>query len=104
MPPGTLDSGWVQLNYTQTSPSTIAVDLGPLQGVAPTAVRYAWGIVECCDHTDPTLYVNHGCQAACPIMSESGLPANPFQAKIVGGACQCVAPQVCGGAGAMDGA
>jgi hypothetical protein len=97
MPPGTLDSGWVQLNYTQTSPSTIAVDLGPLQGVAPTAVRYAWGIVECCDHTDPTLYVTHGCQAACPIMSESGLPANPFQARIVDGVCQCVAPQVCSG-------
>ena len=97
LPAGTFDSGWVQLNFTAAASGTsIAVDLTPLNGVAPTAVRYAWGVVDCCDHTDKNLYVQYGCIAQCPIMSSSGLPANPFQAKIVaGGTCECVAPQVC---------
>ena len=95
-PVGALDSGWLQLNYTAAASGTaVVVDLAPLKGAAPTAVRYAWGMVDCCDHTDPTLYVSHGCIAQCPITSSSGLPANPFQAKVVGGACTCVAPQVC---------
>jgi hypothetical protein len=62
---------------------------------APTAVRYAWGDTDCCDITDPDLMVTHGCVANCPIMSSSNLPANPFMSKIVGGKCQCIAPQVC---------
>lgn len=101
-PAGTLDSGWVLLNFTAAPSGTaVVVDLAPLAGAAPTAVRYAWGAVTCCDDTDPTLYVTHGCNVAgCPIMSSSGLPANPFAARVVGGACACVAPQVCdGGAG-----
>ena len=92
---GVLDSGWVPLNFTAAGSTAIAVDLAPLAGAAPTAVRYAWGVVDCCDHTDPNLYVQYGCIAQCPIMSSSGLPANPWQAKIVAGACECVAPQVC---------
>ena len=95
-PQGALDSGWVQLNFTAAASGTaVVVDLAPLKGAAPTAVRYASGVVDCCDHSDPTLYVTHGCIAQCPITSTSGLPGNPFQAKIVGGACECVAPQVC---------
>lgn len=96
-PNGVLDSGWVPLNFTAAASGTaIVVDLAPLKGLPPTAVRYAWGVVDCCDHTDPSLYVSHGCIAQCPIMSSSGLPANPFQAKVVsGGSCECVAPQVC---------
>ena len=98
---GMLGSGWVGLNFTAAASGTaIDVDLTPLAGAAPTAVRYAWGVVDCCDHTDPTLYVSHGCIAQCPIMSSSGLPANPFQARVVGGSCECVAPQVCSGGGA----
>lgn len=99
VPKGVLDSGWVSLNFTAAATggdSAITVDLTPLAGVAPTAVRYAWGMVDCCDHTDPDLYVKYGCIAQCPIMSSSGLPGNPFSAKIVaGGTCECVAPQVC---------
>jgi len=96
-PSGVLDSGWVQLNFTAAASNTaIEVDLTPLQGAAPTAVRYAWGDVDCCDHTDPNLYVTSGCIARCPIMSSSGLPGNPFSAKInAAGTCECVAPQVC---------
>jgi len=97
LPAGAFDSGWTQLNFTAAASGTaIIVDLAPLAGAAPTAVRYAWGATDCCDHTDPTLFVSHGCIAQCPIMSSSGLPANPFQARIVSGACSCVAPQVCG--------
>ena len=91
------DSGWISLNFTSSSSSSVSVDLSTLNGVSPTAVRYAWGTVDCCDHTDPNLYVSYGCIAQCPIMSSSGLPANPFQAQITSeGACKCVAPQVCG--------
>jgi hypothetical protein len=98
LPAGLLDSQWTLLNYTlDTSGTAIHVDLAPLGGRVLTAVRYAWGIVDCCDHTDPNLYVTHGCVAACPIMSSSGLPANPFQAKIENGRCACVTPQVCDG-------
>ena len=97
-PNGALDAGWVQLNFTAASSTAIAVDLAPLEGAPPTAVRYAWGLVDCCDHTDPNLYVTSGCIARCPIMSSSGLPGNPFAAKITpGGTCECVAPQVCSG-------
>jgi len=90
------DSGWTMLNFTRLSGSSITADLAPLQGRVPTAVRYAWGAFDCCDMTDPLLYVTHGCVAECPIMSmPSNLPANPFQAKIVAGKCACVPPQVC---------
>lgn len=97
-PNGVYDSGWQSLNFTADASGTaIIVDLKPLNGIAPTAVRYAWGAVDCCDHTDPNLYVTSGCIAQCPIMSSSGLPANPFAAQInSAGTCVCVAPQVCG--------
>lgn len=92
-----LDGGWIRLNFTADNDGTgINVDLSPLNGTAPTAVRYAWGIVNCCDENDPNLYVTHGCIADCPIYSaRDGLPANPFKAKIVDGKCECIAPQVC---------
>lgn len=97
-PAGLLDaSNWTLVNFTAASPTSIAVDLSPLKGATPTAIRYAWGIINCCDFTDPTLYVTHGCMASCPIMSTSNLPANPFQARITGGVCECIAPQTCDG-------
>ena len=96
-PQGVLDGGWVQLNFTAAANNlAIEVDLTPLNGAPPTSVRYAWGMVDCCDHTDPNLYVTSGCIAQCPIMSSSGLPGNPFAAKVTAaGTCECVAPQVC---------
>ena len=95
------DSGWVQgLDFTLgTDGASIEADLAPLNGTAPSAVRYAWSIVNCCDMNDPGLYVTKPCgPASCPIMSSSNLPANPFMAKIVDGHCECIAPQVCGSA------
>ena len=96
LPAGSFDAGWINLNFTLAGSTAIAADLKPLAGATPTAVRYAWGVLDCCDHTDENLYVTHGCVAACPLMSSSGLPANPFQARIIGGTCTCIAPQVCG--------
>lgn len=89
-----LDTQWIMLNYTKASGNSISVDLTPLNGSVPTAVQYAWGVVDCCDHSDPNLYITHGC-GLCPLMSTSGLPANPFKAAIKNGKCECVAPQVC---------
>ena len=87
--------GWIQLNFTKHNSNTIHVDLSPLNGSAPTAIRYAWGIIDCCDHTDPALFVTHPCIANCPIQAKSGLPANPFKARIDDGKCKCIAPQIC---------
>ncbi len=40
------------------SPGTVVeADLTPLNGTAPTAVRYAWGVLDCCNHADPDLFV-----------------------------------------------
>eukprot|EP00051_Salpingoeca_urceolata_P012456 m.154374 g.154374 ORF g.154374 m.154374 type:complete len:759 (-) comp17497_c1_seq1:23-2299(-) len=94
-PNATVGEGWISLNITSTDGSGVAVDLTPLNGTSPTAVRYAWGIINCCDPDDALLYVTHPCLPSCPISSGSGLPANPFIAQIVGGSCQCVAPQKC---------
>ena len=96
MPPGTYGSGWTMLNFTLAPSGTgIVADLAPLNGTAPVGIRYGQDALFCCDLTDPTLYVSHDCIEACPIMSSARLPANPFQAKVVNGACQCQAPQVC---------
>ncbi len=96
LPPGGYGAGWVELNYTLAPSGTgIVADLSPLNGTAPAGIRYAWDQLFCCDLTDPTLYVSHDCIAQCPIMSSAQLPANPFNAKIVDGACVCQAPQVC---------
>jgi hypothetical protein len=96
-PSGLLDNAnWTLVNITGTAgAAAITVDLTALNGATPTAIRYAWGVVDCCDPTDPNLYITHGCVASCPIASSSGLPGNPFQARIVDGACECVAPQTC---------
>ena len=105
MGPGEYDGGWIMLNFTKASDSSVRVDLSPLNGSAPTAVRYAWGIISCQDTndpafnftSDPNLWVRYGTIAKCPIMGESGYPANPFQSQIVQGKCSCVAPQNCDG-------
>ena len=88
------DQAWINLPtmHLGQTPGTVVVDLSSLGGEVPTAVRHAWGETDCCDLSDPDLYVTHGCIANCPIMSSSALPANPFMAKIVGGKCKCMPP------------
>eukprot|EP00039_Didymoeca_costata_P023336 m.6756 g.6756 ORF g.6756 m.6756 type:complete len:756 (+) comp3578_c0_seq2:14-2281(+) len=106
------DTGWIQLKFEQETSTSIKVDLSPLNGLVPTAIRYAWGSYDCCDLSDPMLWylhcgelfwyiimnnsrVNHTCIAECPIYSTSDLPANPFMAKVVEGKCECLPPQEC---------
>lgn len=94
--PRGLNTGWIELDFIAHGPTSIKVDLTPLKGMKPTAVRYAWGIYDCCDLTDPLLWVTHPCIAECPIYSADGLfPANPFMAKIEDGKCECIPPQEC---------
>jgi hypothetical protein len=94
--PNQFNEGWINLPIGPgATPSSISVDLSPLNGAAPTAVKYAWGIIDCCDLTDPATFTSRDCIANCPVMGSSGYPANPFIAQITGGKCKCVAPQVC---------
>ena len=78
------------------APGTIDIDLSAVsKGAAPVGVRYAMD-GNCCDDTNPAIGSGLPCPAqACPLMSSDQLPANPFQAHIVSGKCQCVAPQKC---------
>ena len=58
--------------------------------------RYSWGVFDCCNTGDPTRFVSKPCDDVCPISSSKNLlPANPFMARIVGGKCSCVSPQIC---------
>ena len=85
---------WVAVDMTmrQGTTNTLDVNLTTTSGKA-FGVRYAWQ-GDCCSEDPPT---SKSCPiASCPLMGESSkLPANPFVAKIVGGKCECVAPQTC---------
>ncbi len=102
--------GWIAV-MPQAGPgdNQVTLDLAPLGGLTPTAVRYAtgaggWGSIVkefsgcgrlCCG---PTLDCrDEPCPPnSCPIKAGPGeLPAVPFVAAIVGGKCQCIAPQSC---------
>ena len=93
--PNATDSArdWVYVDIAQATASSITVDLSRSGGVA-YGVRYAMEDATCCQHYAPT---SGPCPvASCPIMGRaSRLPANPFLARIVGGKCACIPPQVC---------
>jgi hypothetical protein len=86
---------WHTVDIVSASASSVTVDLADLNGTVPVAVRYSWGIFDCCNTGDEMLYIGKPCGNACPITSSTLLPANPFIAKLVDGKCSCVAPQVC---------
>lgn len=75
---------WVSVDIEQSTANTVTVDLAKTSGVA-FAIRYAWE-GGCCDGRPNT---PDPCPvASCPLMAKgSGLPANPFMAKIVDGKC-----------------
>lgn len=51
-----LDGGWINLDIKLGADGqSVTADLSPLNGTMPTAVRYAWSIVNCCDLSDPDL-------------------------------------------------
>ena len=41
-----LDDRWIMINFSLASETSIKVDLSPLRGAVPTAVRYAWGVID----------------------------------------------------------
>ena len=91
--------------------ASAVLDLSPLNGTQVAGVRYGWttgadntdgktGAVGahagCCVDTDGDLFKSRPCPTgSCAVFGSSGLPANPFQAKLRGGKCECMAPQVC---------
>jgi len=101
--------GWVAVDAAVSGDASLAVDLAPLGGAVPTAVRYAFGTggwgapfvnrMCCGPTTDVTL---EPCAPdSCPLHAGGGggglvrLPGVPFLAEIVEGKCRCMAPQVC---------
>eukprot|EP01051_Picozoa_sp_SAG22_P013422 SAG22_NODE_1501_length_4280_cov_1.812963_1_plen_310_part_00 len=86
---------WFAVDIVSATSSSVTVDLAKLNGTKPAAIRYSWGVFDCCNASDPDLYVGKPCDNACPITSSSNLPANPFIAKLTNGKCDCIAPQVC---------
>jgi len=106
--------GWVAvLPRAGASPNTVDIDLAPLGGLAPTAVRYGLGAGGngdflaarpsggqggrfCCGPLVDT--AREPCPpGSCPLRTSGrlALPAVPFVAEVVAGKCRCLAPQVC---------
>ena len=104
----------------ESATASVSVDLAPLRGREPLAVRLAWPMFAtrvgsaddmCCVHAATQSDTSHAPGNAaggpvggiapcvpgnCPLYSSvSELPANPFFAAISGGKCACEKPQVC---------
>lgn len=94
-----------------TAANEVIVDLVPLQGATPTAIRYGSGAgsygaavgnaLICCGPLQD-IALSPCPPGSCPIKSSAlalasstELPAAPFVAAIVGGRCVCAPPQVC---------
>ena len=101
---------WVALNYAlgPAGSRSVVVDLAPLAGAAPQAIKYAHGAtggrpneadVICCQSLGAAAECVPGqCPifVAQPLAPFGGHPGNPFLAKITAaGKCLCPAPQVC---------
>lgn len=101
---------WVAVNIGlgPAGSNSVTLDLAPLYGAAPQAIKYAWGITGDAPNGGDVVCCPTGTAAAecvpglCPIFVEQplapfgGHPANPFIAKINGaGKCECPAPQDC---------
>jgi sialate O-acetylesterase len=106
--PAAGSGNWMPLTFTLGSDGvSLVVDLSALNGVIPTAVKYAWGPsdgapnsgdVVCCDAASTLDECKPG---MCPLSVSldrapfGGLPANPFIAQIINGSCMCPWPQEC---------
>ena len=95
--------GWVAVNAAVTGAAELTVDLAPLGGAAPAAVRYAWGtggfgsvpfLTRMCTGTQRDCSLEPCYTDSCPLHG-GGLPGEPFIAAIEGGACKCLPPRVC---------
>eukprot|EP01062_Namystynia_karyoxenos_P033708 TRINITY_DN24775_c0_g1_i1.p1 TRINITY_DN24775_c0_g1~~TRINITY_DN24775_c0_g1_i1.p1 ORF type:complete len:694 (+),score=180.72 TRINITY_DN24775_c0_g1_i1:72-2084(+) len=98
------DADWVNVNITAgPTSSSITVHL-PADGGDVLALKYGHGSPKhqpqdghsklCCGAKD---FTKDPCPPeSCPVSSRAAkLPAMPFEARIVGGQCQCFKPQVC---------
>jgi hypothetical protein len=99
-----LDTPWIAIEIITIGRATgfgyeVKADLSLVDGEV-VAIRYAWQGT-CCDDTNEPIdtleFMSRSCPlGSCPIVAHpSGLPANPFLAKIVDGKCKCIPPQVC---------
>ena len=95
--------GWVALDAVAgPGAAELTVDLTPLAGAAPTAIRYAsgaggWGsgaANRMCCGPSVNVAVEPCAPDACPLHA-GGLPGIPFVAAIVGGRCACAPPMDC---------
>jgi len=96
----TYSAAWepVPVRALPGSTHEVVADLHSLQGEDIFALRYAWGEALCCPEADPLIATANrkACRAAsCPLVGSGGLPANPFLARVIGGRCRCLPPQVC---------
>jgi len=96
--------GWVAVNavVSATDPTTLSVDLSPLSGKTPTAIRYAWGtggwgapfLTRMCTGNLKDCSLEPCEVDSCPLHA-GDLPAEPFLARIQDNNCVCLPPQVC---------
>ena len=97
---GGAGSNWTFVNSLDSVNGT-AVAIALPAGVAPSSlsgVRYAWGDNPCCHSLEPEFSAGEVfCPPmGCPLLTKgSQEPAVPFQARVVGGKCECDLPQVC---------
>ena len=105
---GAPNSGhWVPCNIALTGAAAIKVDLSPLGGATPQAIKYAWGAtggtpndadVECCWPTASGACMPGQCPIGVLVSAApmGFLPAHPFLAQITAaGKCLCPTPQTC---------
>ena len=102
--PDPYKASWRKVNASlDAATGDVLLDLAPLGGVPPAAVQYAWHDVSdsCCATGDAAydalLGTTHACApGSCPVFGgASGLPGNPWIARLAGGRCECVSPQRC---------
>merc|ERR1711959_45181 len=90
---GAFENAWRDVDVASAGPTSVTVDLAKSGGVA-YAIRYGWD-GGCCS-PEATVNGDPCPSASCPLTSHfAGLPANPFLARIEGGRCKCLEPQVC---------
>jgi hypothetical protein len=108
-PTNPFENAWQTVMPTLgVAPNTVDIDLTVLHGKAPVGLRYGMrgNCCDACGYRSSTAPDGSKCNvrigaglpctpAACPLMNDEGLPANPFQAQIIAGSCKCAAPQVC---------
>eukprot|EP00051_Salpingoeca_urceolata_P015083 m.193183 g.193183 ORF g.193183 m.193183 type:complete len:335 (+) comp18286_c0_seq1:1036-2040(+) len=89
---GDFDKVWVPVDIVgAASDNTITVSLEKSGGVI-YGIRYGM-VGDCCSEYAPTA---DPCPvASCPLMGSSGLPVNPFLARVEQNKCKCMPPQVC---------